>query len=85
MQVTILYFASLREAIGKTRETLALPAQVGNAGELRTWLAGRDDAYARALDANRAVRVAIDQAMADARTPLRDGAEVAFFPPVTGG
>ncbi len=85
MQVTVLYFASLREALGKSREPLALPPQVATAGDLRVWLSSQGAAYAMALDPERAVRIAVDQDMADADTPLRDGAEVAFFPPVTGG
>ncbi|MGE0310462.1 MAG: molybdopterin converting factor subunit 1 [Lautropia sp.] len=85
MQVTVLYFASLREALSRSRETLQLPPSVSTAGELRAWLASRDEDFARALGPSRAVRVAVDQDMADGATPLRDGAEVAFFPPVTGG
>lgn len=83
--ITILYFAALREALGADRETVELPAQVGNAGQLRDWLRARGDVWAAALAPERAVRVAVDQAMAGPDTPLRPGAEVAFFPPVTGG
>jgi len=85
MDVTILYFAGLREALGTGRETLSLPAGVLSAGELRALLCERGGEWARALGQGQAVRVAVDQALAQGGTPLHDGAEVAFFPPVTGG
>jgi len=85
VRVDILYFASLREAVGLARESLELPAGVGTAAALREHLRSRGGAWAAALSEGRILRVAIDQAMADPDAPLRDGAEVAFFPPVTGG
>ena len=85
MQVTILYFAGLREALQTSGETVQLPAQVATAGALREWLVARGAPYAEALARGKAVRISVEQAMADADTPLSDGAEVAFFPPVTGG
>lgn len=85
MSITILYFAALREALGTGRETVELPEGVVTAGQLRLWLRERGGAWAEALDEKRSIRVAVDQAMARADTPLRAGAEVAFFPPVTGG
>lgn len=85
MRVTILYFASLREGLGIDREVLQLPAAVGTAGALRGWLRQRDGRWRELLGESRAVRVAVDQQMAGADAPLHDGAEVAFFPPVTGG
>lgn len=85
MPITILYFAALREALGTGRETVDLPEGIVNAGQLRCWLRDRGGAWAEALGESRSVRIAVDQAMAQADTPLRAGAEVAFFPPVTGG
>jgi molybdopterin synthase sulfur carrier subunit len=85
MTVTILYFAGLREALGTGRETIDLPAGVVTAAQLRAWLRARGGAWAEALAEGRAIRIAIDQAMARPDTPVRQGAEVAFFPPVTGG
>ncbi len=85
MSVTILYFAALREALGTGRETVELPEGVANAGQLRHWLRERGGAWAESLGENRSIRIAVDQAMARSDTPLRAGAEVAFFPPVTGG
>jgi molybdopterin synthase sulfur carrier subunit len=83
--ITVLYFASLREALGKARETISLPREVTSAGELRAWLRERGGAWTEQLAEGRAVRVSVDQSMAQPSTPLRPGAEVAFFPPVTGG
>lgn len=85
MKVTIVYFAALREALGLAREEVHLPGDVARAGELRAWLGGRNAAWGEALGQGRNVQVAVDQVLADPATPLRDGAEVAFFPPVTGG
>ncbi len=85
MQVRILYFAGLRESLHTAGETVQLPAQVKSAGELRQWLVARGAPYAEALAAVRPVRMSVEQAMAGPDTPLVDGAEVAFFPPVTGG
>lgn len=85
MSITILYFAGLREALGSASETVEPPASVGTTGELRAWLRERGGAWAEQLAEGRAVRVSVDKAMAGPSTPLRAGAEVAFFPPVTGG
>lgn len=85
MTITILYFAGLREALGSARESVSLPEGVSTAGQLRAWLRERGGAWAEHLAEGRAVRVSVDQAMARPSTPLHAGAEVAFFPPVTGG
>ncbi|NJD24294.1 MAG: molybdopterin converting factor subunit 1 [Betaproteobacteria bacterium] len=82
MSVRILYFAGLREALGKAGETIDLPAGIATIGALRDWLAadGRDK-----LASAKNLRCAVNQAMAGPEAPVRDGDEVAFFPPVTGG
>ena len=82
MSVKVLYFASLKEALGIGNETLELPAGVNTIGGLRDWLAshGRDK-----LASARNLRCAVNQDMAGADAIVRDGDEVAFFPPVTGG
>ncbi len=85
MSVTVLYFASLREAVGCAREVVEPPAQIGTAGELRAWLRERGQPWRDALADSRAIRMAVDRSMATAATPVSAGAEVAFFPPVTGG
>ena len=85
MIVTVLFFASLRESVGIGPEQISLPESVTTAGELRAFLRTRGPAWDGALGSARALRVAVDQVMADDSTPLAPGAEVAFFPPVTGG
>ena len=85
MSVKILYFASLREALGCAEETLeSLPVGVTTAGGLRQWLCARGGDWA-ALAEGRAVRAAVNQTLAQATSPLAEGDEIAFFPPVTGG
>lgn len=82
MSVNILYFASLRESLGTASERCDLPADVRTAGQLRDWLIVQGRA---ALGSGKQLRVAVNQDMATPDTPVADGDEVAFFPPVTGG
>ena len=83
--VTILYFARLKEALGTASEELALPHDVRDLGSLRASLIARGGAWAEALSEQRPVRAAVNQEMAAADTAVKDGDEIAFFPPVTGG
>lgn len=83
MKVQVRYFASLREALG-TAEAVELP-EGATVGTLRDVLLARGGAHAQVLARGRAVRCALNQVMADEAAVLGDGAEVAFFPPVTGG
>jgi len=85
MNLTILYFASLRETFGIERESVEIPAEIVTIGALRNWLRQRGGAWAESLAEGRAVRMALNRQLAGAESPLVDGAEVAFFPPVTGG
>jgi molybdopterin synthase sulfur carrier subunit len=85
VKLTLKYFASLRETLGAGGPLDWTPEAEPTAAALRAWLRTQSDAHAQALAPGRAVRVAVDQALADESAPLRDGAEVAFFPPVTGG
>jgi molybdopterin synthase sulfur carrier subunit len=85
MNIQLRFFASIRETLGTSHEALALPAGVSNVGELRAFLRDRGDAWAAALAPGRSLRMACNQLMADEATPLTEGCEVAFFPPVTGG
>ena len=83
MNLKVKYFASIREAVGQGSETLQTRAETLAA--LRDELIARGEPYASALARGRSVRMALDQAMCEESAALRDGAEVAFFPPVTGG
>lgn len=83
VSVRVRYFASIREAIGTGHETVSTLA--GTAGQLRDELIARGGAHAQALARGRAVRLALDQVMVEEGAVLREGCELAFFPPVTGG
>jgi molybdopterin synthase sulfur carrier subunit len=83
--ITVLYFARLREALGTSSERLALPQGVRDLDGLRAALVARGGTWAEELAGNRALRAAVNQAMASGDTRIADGDEVAFFPPVTGG
>ncbi|MGO4765376.1 Molybdopterin synthase sulfur carrier subunit [compost metagenome] len=85
MQIELRYFASVREQVGQGAERAEVPASVRTVGDLRGWLRERGGHWAEALAEGRALRMAVDHAVARADTPLADGCEVAFFPPVTGG
>jgi molybdopterin synthase sulfur carrier subunit len=81
----VLYFAWLRAKIGTAEEEFALPPQVHDVSSLLQWLKSRGPGYAEALKDLSAVRVAVNQDYVGPEHPIRDGDEVAVFPPVTGG
>jgi len=85
MNITLRFFASVREAVGVSQETLALPSGVTTVGAVRDLLIARGDAWEQALGYDRALRLAFHQVMCDPSTEVRDGGGLAFFPPVTGG
>ena len=85
MKIKLRFFASVREALGISNEAVDLPDDVRTVGAVRDFLIARGGAWADALGRERALRTAFDQVMCDAAMPLREGGEVAFFPPVTGG
>ena len=79
------YFAWVRERIGQSEEDLDIPDDVTSVGELIAWLSARDDGYAAAFAEPDVIRAAIDQEHVDHSTPIGSAAEIAFFPPMTGG
>ena len=81
--VTLKYFASIREAIGQGSERVS--TQVATLQALRDELIARGGAYAEVLAHGRAVRMALNQDLCEDTAALSEGCEVAFFPPVTGG
>jgi molybdopterin synthase sulfur carrier subunit len=83
MSIQIRFFAAIREAVGTP--SLTLDTQAATVGELRDELIGRGGVWAEALARGKSVRASVNQAMAEDASPLPAGAEVAFFPPVTGG
>lgn len=82
--VTLRLFARLREEIGTEQEHLTLPEHIQDVAALKQWLAGRGDGWL-ALTARADIHTAVNEVLVPADTPLGDGDEVAFFPPVTGG
>ncbi len=83
MTLRVLYFARLRERFGVAEETLSFPG--GTVADLVALLRARGGAWAEELAPERSFRVAVDQVVVTPDTALREGAEVAIFPPVTGG
>ncbi len=85
MKVRILYLASLREQLGKSGEDLEIPPATSTVAGLRTLLMARGGNWQTALAQGNALRVAVNQEMAQPTTAVNPGDEIAFFPPVTGG
>jgi molybdopterin synthase sulfur carrier subunit len=85
MKVELKFFASVREALGVSNESVQMPDEVVNVGDVRAWLRARGGVWAETLAEGRSLRMACNHVMTDASQRLTDGCEVAFFPPVTGG
>lgn len=86
MKIHVKYFARVREKLGSDERVQWAPDPgAATVGDLRQWLSGQSAAHADALGHGQCLRAAVDQRMCEDDEPLTDGAEVAFFPPVTGG
>jgi molybdopterin synthase sulfur carrier subunit len=85
VSLELLYFAWVREAIGRDGETVDPPAEVTDVAGLIAWLAARGGGYAEALANPDKLRAAIDQLFVPLAAPIAGAREVAIFPPVTGG
>ncbi len=81
----LVYFAWVRERIGRAEEDLVPPPEVATVADLVGWLSGRGEAYAYAFENPGVVRAAIDKVHAKPESPIADATEIAFFPPMTGG
>jgi molybdopterin synthase sulfur carrier subunit len=81
----LLYFAWLREKIGKTEEVISLPPEVATVGALVEWLKAQGPGYEAAFAQPKLVRCAVDQDFATPDALIAGASEIAFFPPVTGG
>ena len=81
----VLYFAWVRERIGKTEEMIEPPTHVRTVSDLVAWLSARGEEYAYAFENPKVIRAAIDRAHAKPETALAGAREIAFFPPMTGG
>jgi len=85
VKIELRFFAALRERLNIAVESVELPGEIRTVGEVRAWLEQRGDAWSDALGKQRNVRVALNRHMVKEDAVLKEGAEVAFFPPVTGG
>ena len=85
MSVKLLYFAWVRERIGRGEEVVELPSGVATVADLMRWLAGRGEEYAYAFENAAVIRAAIDRNHVRPETQIAGAREIAFFPPMTGG
>ena len=85
MRLKLVYFAWVRERVGRPEETADVPAGIETVGELVRWLKGRGEEYAHAFENEGVVRAAIDHVHVKPEAALAGAREIAFFPPMTGG
>lgn len=85
MAIELLYFASVREAIGRSTESVSPPSEVISIADLIAWLASRGGGYAEAFADPSRVRAALGDSFAEPDQPIAGAREIALFPPVTGG
>ena len=81
----LVYFAWVRERVGKAEEEIAPPQSVATVAELMRWLSGRGEEYAHAFENPKVIRAAIDRSHVKPDTAIAGAKEIAFFPPMTGG
>lgn len=85
MKIRVLFFAGAREAVGMAEESIELPDHIKTLDQLRDWYVARGEPWASALSATSAIRAAVNHEVCNWDAMLVPHAEVAFFPPVTGG
>jgi molybdopterin synthase sulfur carrier subunit len=81
----VLYFASVREKVGKAEEDVTPPERIATVSDLIGWLSEQDECYAAAFEHRETIRAAVDKMHVNHETFLRSAREIAFFPPMTGG
>jgi sulfur-carrier protein len=84
-KLNLVYFAWVRERVGKAEEEVALPPSVATVAQLMQWLGGRGEEYAHAFENPKVIRAAIDKSHARPDAAIAGAREIAFFPPMTGG
>ena len=84
-RVKLVYFAWVRERVGKTDEEVELPPQVATVADLVRWLKNRGEEYEYAFENEAVVRAAIDHTHVKPNAGIAGAREIAFFPPMTGG
>lgn len=85
MNIKVLYFARIKESVNYSTEDIVLPADVNTVVALKMLLAERGEVWADLFSGKQVVRAAINHELVDDMMALKDGDEVAFFPPITGG
>ena len=85
MNINILYFARIKEAVNYSSENIDLPIDITTVTALKNYLALRGENWANLFNGKQVVRAAINHALVDDLAVINAGDEVAFFPPVTGG
>ncbi len=85
MRLKLVYFAWVRERVGRPEEVAEVPGHVATVGDLVTWLKSRGEEYAHAFENESVVRAAIDHVHVKPDAALAGAREIAFFPPMTGG
>ncbi len=83
--IKLVYFAWVRERVGKAEEMADLPPDVTTVADLLAWQASRGEEYAHAFEQASIIRVALDKKHAQHDAPVAAAREIAFFPPMTGG
>jgi molybdopterin synthase sulfur carrier subunit len=83
--ITVLYFARLKESLNYSTEEIDLPSDVSSIVALKLYLAKRGEAWANLFNGQQTIRAAINHALVENDAVIKNGDEVAFFPPVTGG
>lgn len=83
--IKVLYFARLKESLNYSTEEMNLPADVSTIAQLKQHLALRGEAWANLFNGKQSIRAAINHALVENDAVIKNGDEVAFFPPVTGG
>lgn len=81
----VLYFAWLRERLGRDFDDVDPPAAVETVADLMDWLAERDEGFALATERREIIRAAVDDELVDHAAPIKRASTVALFPPMTGG
>jgi sulfur-carrier protein len=81
----LVYFAWVRERVGRAEEQVMLPPQVATVADLMRWLGDRGEEYAHAFENPKVIRAAIDKSHARPDASITGAREIAFFPPMTGG
>ena len=83
--IKILYFARIKESVGVGQESIDIPKDTTTVAALTAWLRQRGAHWQTELAPGKALRVAVNQAMVGMDESIKDGDEIAYFPPVTGG